>query len=93
VHQQGAGALKKAGAQAIGRPRGGSTTKIQPLVEGLGNLARWHLTPGQATDVTQAEALLKGIDTQAVVADKAYDAQVLMTPSPSAVHRRWSPRV
>jgi len=28
--------------------------------------------------VTQAEALLKGVDTQAVVAERAYDAQILI---------------
>jgi len=45
VHQQGAGALKKAGAQAIGRPRGGSTTKIRALVEGLGNPSPAGVSP------------------------------------------------
>jgi transposase len=45
VHQHAAGAQKKEGAQAIGRSRGGFTTKIHALVEALGNLARWSLTP------------------------------------------------
>ena len=43
-------------------------------------------------DVTQAEALLKGVHTLAVVADKAYDADPLIetittrAPAPSSRH-------
>lgn len=36
--------------QAIGRPRGGLTTKIVALVNALGNLARFVLLPGQRHD-------------------------------------------
>jgi len=42
-------------------------------------LARWHLTGGQAHDLTQAQTLIEGIATDAVVADKAYDADALLT--------------
>lgn len=55
------------------------STKIHSLVEGLGNLARWSLTPGQAHDLTRAQQLIDGIKTEAVVADKAFDANVLIT--------------
>jgi transposase len=48
------------------------------LVEALGNLARWGLTPGQAADVTEAEPLLEGVAADAVAADKAYDSQSLV---------------
>jgi transposase len=54
------------------------TTKIHALVEGLGPLARWTLTGGQVHDVTQAEALVEDLVTQAVVADKAYDSDALI---------------
>jgi transposase len=54
------------------------TTKIHALVEGLGQLARWTLTGGQVHDVTQAEALVEDLATQAVVADKAYDSDALI---------------
>src|SRR5690606_23672485 len=67
----------KKGPQAIGRSRGGLTTKIHALVEGLGNLARFVLTEGQAHDITQAAELLQGIDAQVVVADKAFDVDAL----------------
>jgi transposase len=78
VHQHAAGAQKKNGPQAMGRSRGGLTTKIHALVEALGNLARWHLTPGQAADVSEAASLLEDVAADAVVADKAYDAQSLI---------------
>jgi hypothetical protein len=38
--------------QAIGRSRGGLTTKIVALVDALGNLARFILLPGQRHDST-----------------------------------------
>lgn len=49
------------------------------MVEGLGNLARWVLTPGQAHDLTRAQQLIEGIKTGAVVADKAFDANALVS--------------
>ena len=78
VHQHAAGAQRSEGPQAIGRSRGGLTTKIHALVEALGHLARWRLTPGQAADVTEAAPLLAGIVTGAVGADKAYDSDALI---------------
>ncbi|MBK8131801.1 MAG: IS5 family transposase [Gammaproteobacteria bacterium] len=64
AHQHAAGAPKKNGSQAIGRSRGGLTTKIHALVEGLGNLARWQLTAGQIHDITQAHDLIEGVPAQ-----------------------------
>jgi transposase len=78
VHQHATGAQKSEGPQAIGRSRGGLTTKIPALVEALGNLARWRLTAGQAADVTEAAPLLAAVVTQAVGADKAYDCDALI---------------
>lgn len=60
-------------AQAIGRSRGGPTTKIHIAVDALGNPLRLILTPGQAHDSTQAEALIDGFVAEHVIADKAYD--------------------
>lgn len=48
------------------------------MVEALGNLARWRLTAGQVADVQEAEPLLKGVDADAVAADKAYDCNALI---------------
>lgn len=36
------------------------------------------LTPGQRNDITQAKALLDGLETAAVVADRGYDADWLV---------------
>ena len=79
AHQHSAGARKKNGGdQAIGRSRGGLTTKIHALVDALGNPVAFSLTPGQASDLSQAEPLLENADPQAFLADKAYDADRLV---------------
>ncbi|MGC2833935.1 MAG: IS5 family transposase [Methylocella sp.] len=77
AHQHSAGA-KKNGEQAIGRSRGGLTTKIHALVDALGNPVALMLTPGQAHDLAGAEPLLDDIEPQALIGDKAYDADVLI---------------
>src|SRR5258707_15107704 len=47
--------------QAIGKSRGGLTTKIGALVDALGNLVRFVLLPGQRHDITRFDALMAGI--------------------------------
>jgi transposase len=44
-------------------------------VDALGNPTGFHLTPGQAHDLEGADALLPAVTADAVIADKAYDAQ------------------
>ena len=62
-------------AQALGRSRGGFSTKIHVSVDGLGNPLRFILTGGQQHDITQAEELIAGYAGEHVLADKGYDAQ------------------
>ena len=62
-------------AQALGRSRGGFTTKVHVSVDALGNPLRFRLTAGQRHDITQAEALLTSAPFAFVIADKAYDAE------------------
>ena len=62
----------------MGRSRGGLSTKIHATVDALGNPLRWVLTGGQAADITQAPALIDGLATTAVMADKGYDADALI---------------
>jgi transposase len=69
---------EKNGEQAIGRSRGGLTTKIHLLVDALGNPVEVMLTPGQAHDLSCAEPLIDAADPQALIADKAYDADALI---------------
>ena len=45
VHQHASGARGGTKTQAIGRSRGGLTTKIVALVDALGNLVRFVLLP------------------------------------------------
>jgi transposase len=40
----------------------------------LGNPTGFHLTPGQAHDLHGADVLLPAIEAEALLADKAYDA-------------------
>src|SRR5467141_841815 len=65
---------KKNGPQAIGRSRGGLTTKIHALVDALGNPVELMLTHGQDHDLTYAKPLIENADPEALIADKAYDA-------------------
>ena len=58
--------------QALGRSRGGFTTKVHIAVDGLGNPLRFILTGGQVHDVTQACSLVEGFKAQAVLVDKGY---------------------
>ena len=51
------------------------STKIHTTVDALGNPTGFHLTPGQAHDLEGADVLLADTQANAVIADKAYDAQ------------------
>jgi len=64
--------------QALGRCRGGFSTKIHAVTDALGNPLDFLLTGGQAADITQAEALLPNGAVGAVVADKGYDADAFI---------------
>src|SRR6516164_3137871 len=74
AHQHRAGAPKKDDDQAIGRSKGGLSTKIHALVDALGNPLLFLLTPGQADDLIGADALLPQMAAEVLIADKAYDA-------------------
>lgn len=60
--------------QAIGRSRGGLSTKIHATVDALGNPTGFFLTPGQACDLDGSDVLLTDVQADTVIADKAYDA-------------------
>ena len=64
--------------QALGRSKGGFTTKIHVMVDALGNPLDFILTGGQAADVTQAYTLIKGVRATYALMDKAYDADKLI---------------
>ncbi len=65
--------------QAIGRGKGGLSTKIHATCDALGNPTGFHLTPGQAHDLQGSDVLMNELTkADAVLADKAYDADARM---------------
>jgi transposase len=50
------------------------STKIHAMVDALGNPIAFFLTPGQAHDLEGADALLPQMRADALLADKAFDA-------------------
>lgn len=58
--------------EALGRSRGEFSTKIHALTDALGNPLKFILTPGQQSDITQANQLIKDVFDAACLADKGY---------------------
>ena len=65
-------------AHALGRSKGGLSTKVHAATDALGNPVRFILTGGERNDITQIEPLLDGIKATHVLADKGYDGQRAM---------------
>jgi transposase len=77
AHPCAAGAPRARGgqtSQALGRSRGGFSTKIHISVDALGNPLRVRLTAGQRHDITQAPAMTDGFTFEQLIADRSYDA-------------------
>lgn len=68
----------KIAIEALGKSRGGLSTKIHATCDALGNSTAFHLTPGQSHDLEGADALLDQINAGSIIADKAYDADARM---------------
>lgn len=78
AHQQAATGKGGGGKnQALGRSRGGLTTKIHLLCDALGRPLRLRLTPGPAAEVQRAPALRAGVRAAGVIANKGDDANAL----------------
>ena len=54
------------------------TTKILAMVDALGNLIDFKLMPGQRNDICGVEPLIKDKEFDALLADKAFDADWLV---------------
>jgi len=83
-HRAGASARSRrtqgqrgADAQGLGRSRGGLSTKIHAATEALGLPVRLIASPGQRNDIAYAHDLIDGIEADATIADKGYDADHL----------------
>ncbi len=57
----GGAALSEAGQEALGRSRGGFSTKIHALTDALGNPLAFVLTGGHAADIGQAQPLERAL--------------------------------
>lgn len=70
--------------EALGRSRGGYSTKVHALVDALGNPIAFVLSAGQGADISYAQQLLDQLSEEdrasvlVVLADKGYDSQVLV---------------
>ncbi|WP_323716361.1 IS5 family transposase [Paracoccus aminovorans] len=78
AHQHAAGGKKGGPDHAIGRSRGGLTSKIHVVVDESGLPVRLALTAGQASDKAAASTLLEQLPAAIVVADRGYDWQHLI---------------
>jgi transposase len=54
------------------------TTKVVALTDALGNLVRFVLLPGQRHDIVGVEPLIEGIEFDALLGDKGFDADWLI---------------
>ena len=84
VHRHGQGAKRGTASQAIGRSKGGMTTKILALTDALGNLVRFVLLPGQRFDTLGVAPLIEGLEFDAFIADTAFDSNDIIAD----LHRR-----
>jgi putative transposase len=62
----------------LGRSRGGFSTKLSAATDALGNPCRLLAGPGHENDMVKGLDLIDGVKPEAVLADRAYDADRLM---------------
>src|SRR5258707_2112220 len=81
-HRQGpssrTGRKRGSASQAIGRSKGGMTTKILALTDALGNLVRFVLLPGHRFDTVGVAPLIDGLTFGGFIADKAFDSNSII---------------
>jgi hypothetical protein len=64
--------------QALGRSRGGFSTKIHGSIDGLGHPIELKVTAAQEADIAQAEDQPADHTPEVVIADKGYDKKALI---------------
>lgn len=65
-------------SEALGRSKGGFSTKVHAVSDALGLPIKFILTPGQNSDISQAENLIQNVDADALLGDKGYDSNNLI---------------
>ncbi|MFN0221974.1 MULTISPECIES: IS5 family transposase [Paenibacillus] len=80
VHQHGSGAKGGKQFQAIGRSRGGLTSKIHAVVDALGNPLKYEVTAGNINDCVAGYEILQSLDVEGknVMADRGYDTNKII---------------
>lgn len=77
AHQHSTGAATD-NDEAIGKSRGGNSTKIHLAVDSYGFPVYFEVSAGQVNDIVHAEALICGSPySDYVIADKGYDSNKL----------------
>ena len=92
AHQDSSGAASK-DKEAIGKSRGGNSTKIHLAVESGGLPIYFELSGGQVSDIVHAESLVEHTPlTNSVIGDKGYDSQALRHAIEARGARSYIPR-
>lgn len=73
AHASSAG-YGKQNEQGLGRSKGGFSCKIHAKVDALGNPLQFAVTPGQASDYSQAQYMLGSTTDAYILCDKGYDS-------------------
>ena len=78
LHADGHGARgRDKPSQAIGKSRGGWTTKLHARCDAHGNLIEIIATGGNVSDFTAAPALIENARAEYLIADKGYDSKTI----------------
>ncbi|WP_408296330.1 IS5 family transposase [Paraburkholderia sediminicola] len=72
------GGIKNSGPRALGRSRGGLSTKLHLAVDGAGRPLRLVVPAGRVHDVSCADELIEHLPVGTVIADKGYDADTFV---------------
>ena len=76
AHQHAAVAKGGQEYQALGRSRGGLSSKLHAKIDALGMALQIEVTGGEVNDITQAHRLLTG-ECDYLLADRGYDSNEL----------------
>ncbi|MBC7447293.1 MAG: IS5 family transposase, partial [Hymenobacteraceae bacterium] len=70
----------EAASAALGRSKGGLTTKVHAAVDALGNPVHVHLSGGQEADCKHFDKIVNALpaEVKAIVADKGYDTDAVV---------------
>ena len=77
AHQHASGA-RRTETKAIGRSRGGNTTKLHMVADAHGNPIDFEITGGEVHDAQVAEKLIEKVGSaEHFIADKGYDSEAI----------------